>query len=316
MSDLEAGSGPWVNIAQVIRQTFLAIYDKLRSQNEKIRNVERMILEERRDRKEQIENISQNLLMNRGSQTHERDSVVASLQAQVKELQSIVAELSESLPRKDDMQRILVKKVDTRTLEAVLDQFPDRNEVTNSIEDSYRNLESKFEVFKSKVVNELTSMKTTRDVPEELEFLRSTVTCEMLIGRWLWQVSRSGPVKLKEIVNTAQILYEQVDETVIRTTKRGLFELQFACFTIGESSQQSTVVIFVDGEPILSNQSLPLKSQKLDTGLKASAISSSRKGWSIVEFLLLEPGSEISVHFSGDRALGFLGLRNLQCDDE
>ena len=313
MSDLESGSGPWVNIAQVVRQTFLAIHDKIRSQNERIRNVERMIVEERKERKEQIENISHDTLTRRGSQAQDRDSVISSLQAQVKELQNVVAELSESIPKKDDMQRILVKKVDTRTLEAVLDQFPDRNEMTASIEDSYHNLETKFEVFKSKVVNELTHVKVSKDAPEELEFLRSTVTCEMLIGRWLWQTNRSGPVKLKESVNTAQILYEQEDESVIRVTKRGLFELQFACFMIGDSPQQSTVVILVDGEPILSNQSLPLKSHSTT---KSSNISSLRKGWSIVEFLLLEPGSEISVHFSGERARGFLGLRNLQCEDE
>jgi hypothetical protein len=322
-SELEAGTGAWSNIALIVRQTFSLVLEKLRAHGEKLRSLERLVLEERKARREDLEtlNAAHQQALSTSAVTgrqgdEEARSRVRALEVEVAELRAKIAELAAAMPRRDEVQRILAKKVDVATLDDVLQNLPDKESLDHVAQEVRTDIEEQFNSFRRKVAEEIS--KGGDGVPEEFALLKNTVTCELLIGRWLFSLERAseGGLTLRETVNTAQLLYEQIDDSTVRVQRKGIYEVQLGVFSAGPSR----VELLVNGEVLLSNDSAGSSKQTVKAGPSGRRISLSSaaiaSGSSLHEFILLDAHSELSLRIKGERCQGFLGIRNLFCEPD
>lgn len=290
----------WANVGEIVRVTFGFVLDKLKALGDQFGQ-----------QQERIGRLEQELTVEREGR--------ARMEQELGAVKAQLAELSRALPHRQELSSVLAKKVDTKTLQALLEDFPDRAE----LEEMRGRFALELGGFRADLHAQVRSQ-----IDAELGFMRNAVTCEMLLGRWTFHCDRDGVDSLRESVNTSQVLFQvdQASSTRVRVLKSGIFQIALVCFGAdGGGSIQLAIndhVVF-SNHGAVSAPSPPTPPSGLLTpfphhrpqsrspsGLKKSPYA----GWSHVEHVSLpEGGGEVSLRYRGDPAHGVLTIRNLHC---
>jgi len=326
-SELETGTGAWVNISQVIRQTFLSVFERLRVQNERIKAIEKDVAQDKKERRDDYERLLssvQTTTIAPAALLSERDQRITQLEREIRDLQTKLQEVFSQLPKKDDLQRILSKKVDIRTLESTLEVFPDRNELMSSLEGVREETDSKLAQLELRMETQITeqaaSPSLAQSALEDIDFLRNVVTCEMLLARWIWEGDRSGIQSWRETLNTSQLIFESLDDAAVRVLKAGIYEVSFGFFPMKETSREAVLQLLVNEQLVLSSESVAIipTNSSGTRGVRKATSMRTVTGWTYSDYLALPLNAELTVRFRGERSKGFFCLKNIHCeaDDE
>ena len=146
--------------------------------------------------------------------------------------------------------------------------------------------------------------------------INDTLCNENSIGRWLW---KSGKVKNNlsipweiQIINTSNenFLWEK-DRTFIGIKEGGLYEIKMGFF----ADKKPMIQILVNGEVIISaiNSNSYVIHQSPGGRMKGTGKTSfgNVTGLSLIDFILLPDNAKVSISYTGEKGIGFLGLKKL-----
>ena len=146
--------------------------------------------------------------------------------------------------------------------------------------------------------------------------INDTLCNENNIGRWLW---KSGKIKNNlsipwevQVINTSNdnYLWEK-DKPVIGIKEGGLYEIKMGFF----ADKKPMIQILVNGEVIISaiNSNSYVIHQSPGGRMKGTGKTSfgNVTGLTLVDFILLPDNAKISVSYTGEKGIGFLGIKKL-----
>jgi len=146
--------------------------------------------------------------------------------------------------------------------------------------------------------------------------INDTLCNENNIGRWLW---KSGKVKNNlsipwevQIINTSNdnFLWEK-DKSVIGIKEGGLYEVKMGFY----ADKKPMIQILINGEVIISaiNSNSYVIHQSPGGRMKGTGKASfgNVTGLTLVDFILLPNNAKLSISYTGETGIGFLGLKKL-----
>ena len=146
--------------------------------------------------------------------------------------------------------------------------------------------------------------------------INDTLCNENNIGRWLW---KSGKVKNNlsipwevQIINTSNdnFLWEK-DKSVIGIKEGGLYEVKMGFY----ADKKPMIQILINGEVIISaiNSNSYVIHQSPGGRMKGTGKASfgNVTGLTLVDFILLPDNAKLSISYTGETGIGFLGLKKL-----
>ena len=146
--------------------------------------------------------------------------------------------------------------------------------------------------------------------------INDTLCNENNIGRWLW---KSGKVKNNlsipwevQIINTSNdnFLWEK-DKSVIGIKEGGLYEVKMGFY----ADKKPMIQILINGEVIISaiNSNSYVIHQSPGGRMKGTGKASfgNVTGLTLVDFILLPDNAKLSISYTGEAGIGFLGLKKL-----
>ena len=146
--------------------------------------------------------------------------------------------------------------------------------------------------------------------------INDTLCNENNIGRWLW---KSGKVKNNlsvpwevQIINTSNdnFIWEK-DKSIIGIKEAGLYEIKMGFF----ADKKPMVQILINGEVIISaiNSNSYVIHQSPGGRMKGTGKTSfgNVTGLTMVDFILLPDNAKLSVSYTGEKGIGFLGIKKL-----
>ena len=146
--------------------------------------------------------------------------------------------------------------------------------------------------------------------------INDTLCNENNIGRWLW---KSGKVKNNlsipwevQIINTSNenFLWEK-DKTFIGIKEGGLYEIKMGFF----ADKKPMIQILVNGEVVISaiNSNSYVIHQSPGGRMKGTGKASfgNVTGLSLIDFILLPDNAKVSISYTGEKGIGFLGIKKL-----
>ena len=146
--------------------------------------------------------------------------------------------------------------------------------------------------------------------------INDTLCNENNIGRWLW---KSGKVKNNlsipwevQIINTSNdnFLWEK-DKSVIGIKEGGLYEVKMGFY----ADKKPMIQILINGEVIISaiNSNSYVIHQSPGGRMKGTGKASfgNITGLTLVDFILLPDNAKLSISYTGETGIGFLGLKKL-----
>ena len=146
--------------------------------------------------------------------------------------------------------------------------------------------------------------------------INDTLCNENNIGRWLW---KSGKVKNNlsipwevQIINTSNdnFLWEK-DKSVIGIKEGGLYEVKMGFY----ADKKPMIQILINGEVIISaiNSNSYVIHQSPGGRIKGTGKASfgNVTGLTLVDFILLPDNAKLSISYTGETGIGFLGLKKL-----
>ena len=146
--------------------------------------------------------------------------------------------------------------------------------------------------------------------------INDTLCNENNIGRWLW---KSGKVKNNlsipwevQIINTSNdnFLWEK-DKSVIGIKEGGLYEVKMGFY----ADKKPMIQILINGEVIISaiNSNSYVIHQSPGGRMKGTGKASfgNVTGLTLVDFILLPDNAKLSISYTGEKGIGFLGLKKL-----
>ena len=146
--------------------------------------------------------------------------------------------------------------------------------------------------------------------------INDTLCNENNIGRWLW---KSGKVKNNlsipwevQIINTSNdnFLWEK-DKPFINIKEGGLYEIKMGFF----ADKKPMIQILINGEVIISaiNSNSYVIHQSPGGRMKGTGKTSfgNITGLTMVDFVLLPDNAKLSISYTGETGIGFLGLKKL-----
>ena len=146
--------------------------------------------------------------------------------------------------------------------------------------------------------------------------INDTLCNENNIGRWLW---KSGKIKNNlsipwevQIINTSNdnFLWEK-DKTFINIKEGGLYEIKMGFF----ADKKPMIQILINGEVIISaiNSNSYVIHQSPGGRMKGTGKTSfgNVTGLTMVDFVLLPDNAKLSISYTGEKGIGFLGLKKL-----
>ncbi|KAH9252045.1 hypothetical protein BASA81_010027 [Batrachochytrium salamandrivorans] len=298
----------WANVGEIVRVTFGFVLDKLKALSDQFR--------------QQLE-LSGKLELELKA---ERESRVR-LEQDLALVKAQLAELSRALPHRQELSSVLTKKVDTKTLQTLLEDFPDRAELAVGLDE----MRDKFVLELGRFQTDLAAQVQSQ-MDAELAFMRNAVTCEMLLGRWTFHCDRNGVDSLRESVNTSQVLF-QLDQSRVKVLKSGIFQISLVCFGADGGGGGGVIQLAINDHVVFSNLGAvptpspptppsglltPFPHRPHNNSHSSRSPSGPKKspyaGWSHVEHVSLpESGGDISLRYRGDPAHGVLTIRNLHC---
>ena len=146
--------------------------------------------------------------------------------------------------------------------------------------------------------------------------INDTLCNENNIGRWLW---KSGKIKNNlsipwevQIINTSNdnFLWEK-DKTFINIKEGGLYEIKMGFF----ADKKPMIQILINGEVVISaiNSNSYVIHQSPGGRMKGNGKTSfgNVTGLTMVDFVLLPDNAKLSISYTGEKGIGFLGLKKL-----
>ena len=144
--------------------------------------------------------------------------------------------------------------------------------------------------------------------------INDTLCNENNVGRWLW---KSGKVKNNlsvpwevQIINTSNdnFLWEK-DKSVIGIKEGGLYEVKMGFY----ADKKPMIQILINGEVIISaiNSNSYVIHQSPGGRMKGTGKASfgNVTGLTLVDFILLPDNAKLSISYTGETGIGFLGLK-------
>ena len=167
-----------------------------------------------------------------------------------------------------------------------------------------------------KEVGGMTPLADFSSAMDNQAIINDTLCNENNIGRWLW---KSGKIKNNlaipwevQIINTSNdnFLWEK-DKTFINIKEGGLYEIKMGFF----ADKKPMVQILINGEVIISaiNSNSYVIHQSPGGRMKGTGKTSfgNVTGLTMVDFVLLPDNAKLSISYSGEKGIGFLGLKKL-----
>ena len=177
----------------------------------------------------------------------------------------------------------------------------------------------KFNDILNNIKKELGSKTPLADFSSAMDnqaIINDTLCNENNIGRWLWQ---SGKVKNNlsipwevQIINTSNdnFLWEK-DKSVIGIKEGGLYEVKMGFY----ADKKPMIQILINGEVIISaiNSNSYVIHQSPGGRMKGTGKASfgNVTGLTLVDFILLPDNAKLSISYTGETGIGFLGLKKL-----
>ena len=177
----------------------------------------------------------------------------------------------------------------------------------------------KFNDILNNIKKELGSKTPLADFSSAMDnqaIINDTLCNENNIGRWLW---KSGKVKNNlsipwevQIINTSNdnFLWEK-DKSVIGIKEGGLYEVKMGFY----ADKKPMIQILINGEVIISaiNSNSYVIHQSPGGRMKGTGKASfgNVTGLTLVDFILLPDNAKLSISYTGETGIGFLGLKKL-----
>lgn len=146
--------------------------------------------------------------------------------------------------------------------------------------------------------------------------INDTLCNENNLGRWLW---KSGKVKNNlgvpweiQIINTSpdNFIWEK-DKSIIGVNEGGLYEINLGFY----ADKKPMVQIMVNGEVIISaiNSNSYVIHQSTGGRMKGTGKTSfgNVTGLTMIDFIILPDKAKLSITYTGEEGIGFLGLKKL-----
>ena len=167
-----------------------------------------------------------------------------------------------------------------------------------------------------KEVGGMTPLADFSSAMDNQAIINDTLCNENNIGRWMW---KSGKIKNNlaipwevQIINTSNdnFLWEK-DKTFINIKEGGLYEIKMGFF----ADKKPMVQILINGEVIISaiNSNSYVIHQCPGGRMKETGKTSfgNVTGLTMVDFVLLPDNAKLSISYTGEKGIGFLGLKKL-----
>ena len=167
-----------------------------------------------------------------------------------------------------------------------------------------------------KEVGGMTPLADFSSAMDNQAIINDTLCNENNIGRWLW---KSGKIKNNlaipwevQIINTSNdnFLWEK-DKAFINIKEGGLYEIKMGFF----ADKKPMVQILINGEVIISaiNSNSYVIHQSPGGRMKGTGKTSfgNVTGLTMVDFVLLPDNAKLSISYTGEKGIGFLGLKKL-----
>ena len=167
-----------------------------------------------------------------------------------------------------------------------------------------------------KEIQAKTSLTDFSSAMDNQAIINDTLCNENNIGRWLW---KSGKIKNNlsipwevQIINTSNdnFLWEK-DKTFINIKEGGLYEIKMGFF----ADKKPMIQILINGEVVISaiNSNSYVIHQSPGGRMKGTGKTSfgNVTGLTMVDFVLLPDNAKLSISYTGEKGIGFLGLKKL-----
>ena len=167
-----------------------------------------------------------------------------------------------------------------------------------------------------KEIQSKTSLTDFSSAMDNQAIINDTLCNENNIGRWLW---KSGKIKNNlsipwevQIINTSNdnFLWEK-DKTFINIKEGGLYEIKMGFF----ADKKPMIQILINGEVVISaiNSNSYVIHQSPGGRMKGTGKTSfgNVTGLTMVDFVLLPDNAKLSISYTGEKGIGFLGLKKL-----
>ena len=223
----------------------------------------------------------------------------------------------------------LKQKLDINKFNSIISTFNSNFENVHKDMNSKVDTKNLIELLKTKLDNdnfnkiinnlkkEIGNKVNTNDFSNAMDnqaIINDTLCNENNIGRWLW---KSGKIKNNlsvpweiQIINTSpdNFIWEK-DKTIININEGGLYEINIGFY----ADKKPMVQIMVNGEVIISaiNSNSFVIHQSSGGRMKGSGKTSfgNVTGLTMVDFIILPDKAKLSITYTGEEGIGFLGLK-------
>ena len=225
----------------------------------------------------------------------------------------------------------LKQKLDINKFNNIISTFNSNFENIHKDMNSKADLKNILEILKNKIdkekylelINELkqdlaskTPLLDFSSAMDNQAIINDTLCNENNIGRWLW---KSGKVKNNlsipwevQVINTSNdnFLWEK-DKSIIGIKEGGLYEIKMGFF----ADKKPMIQILVNGEVVISaiNSNSYVIHQSPGERMKGTGKTSfgNVTGLTLIDFILLPDNAKLSVSYTGEKGIGFLGIKKL-----
>jgi hypothetical protein len=231
----------------------------------------------------------------------------------------------------NNINQQLKQKLDINKFNNIISTFNSNFENIHKDMNSKADLKNILELLKNKldlqnfkeILNDLkkdlatkTPLSDFSSAMDNQAIINDTLCNENNIGRWLW---KSGKVKNNlsipwevQIINTSNenFLWEK-DKTFIGIKEGGLYEIKMGFF----ADKKPMIQILVNGEVVISaiNSNSYVIHQSPGGRMKGTGKASfgNVTGLSLIDFILLPDNAKVSISYTGEKGIGFLGIKKL-----
>ena len=225
----------------------------------------------------------------------------------------------------------LKQKIDISKFNSIISAFNSNFENIHKDMNSKADIKNILDLLKNKIDNdnfnkaiknlqkEIGTKVNTNDFSNAMDnqaIINDTLCTENNIGRWLW---KSGKVKNNlsipweiQIINTSPDNFKwEKDKAVINIIEGGLYEINMGFY----ADKKPMVQIMVNGEVVISaiNSNSFVIHQSPGGRMKGTGKTSfgNVTGLTMVDFIILPDKAKLSISYTGEEGIGFLGLKKL-----
>ena len=231
----------------------------------------------------------------------------------------------------DNISSELKQKLDINKFNNIISTFNSNFENIHKDMNSKADVKNVLELAKSKLdidnfnkviksiqkdVNSKVNSNDFSNAMDNQAIINDTLCNENNLGRWLW---KSGKVKNNlgvpweiQVINTSPDNFKwEKDKSVITINEGGLYEINLGFY----ADKKPMIQIMVNGEVIVNaiNSNSFAKQQSVGGKMKGIEKTSfgNVTGLTLVDFIILPDKAKLSISYTGEEGIGFLGLKKL-----